>query len=125
MSAEKLRSVTANATLAVQDPTRRLEGRRERMALLPMRSARLLAVSLTVTLSVAACGSSKSKAGSAPGTTTPSSLSGNPAIPAGPIKLGLSTPLSGPDAAYGKIIQATDQVAINYVNTLGGIAGHQ
>src|ERR1700730_7594224 len=95
------------------------------MALLPMRSARLLAVSLTLTLSVAACGSSKSKAASAPSATTASSLSGNPAIPPGPIKLGLSTPLSGPDAAYGKIIRATDQVAINYVNTLGGIAGHQ
>jgi ABC-type branched-subunit amino acid transport system substrate-binding protein len=68
----------------------------------------------------AACGQS---GGNSSGTSTAGS---GPAIPDGPIKLGLSTPLSGPLALYGKVIEQTDEAAVNYVNSaLGGIDGHK
>jgi ABC-type branched-subunit amino acid transport system substrate-binding protein len=56
----------------------------------------------------------------------PAAASSYPSIPAGPIEIGLSAPLSGPLALDGKVISETDQIAANYVNnTLGGIDGHK
>jgi ABC-type branched-subunit amino acid transport system substrate-binding protein len=86
------------------------------------RTVRLVAILSCVVVGSAACGSNGSKA---PVSTGASGTVAPAAIPAGPIKLGLSAPMSGPLALYGKVIKGTDQAAVDYVNSaFGGIAGH-
>jgi ABC-type branched-subunit amino acid transport system substrate-binding protein len=93
--------------------------RNERMRSTATRNLWVLAM-LPALIVCAACGQSG-------GNSSATSAAGSgQAIPDGPIKLGLSTPLSGPLALYGKVIEQTDQAAVNYVNSaLGGIDGHK
>ncbi len=99
-----------------------------------------VAVVMALTLLAAACGSSSSKSsnassggstgtggttGATTGATTGSSGSSNyPAIPAGPIKIGIDTSLSGPLAAYGVSGAANYKALVNLVNKNGGVDGH-
>ena len=63
--------------------------------------------------------------GATTGATTGSSGSSNyPAIPAGPIKIGIDTSLSGPLAAYGVSGAANYKALVNLVNKNGGVDGH-
>ena len=98
-----------------------------------------VAVVMALTLLAAACGSSSKSSnassggstgtggttGATTGATTGSSGSSNyPAIPAGPIKIGIDTSLSGPLAAYGVSGAANYKALVNLVNKNGGVDGH-
>jgi branched-chain amino acid transport system substrate-binding protein len=73
---------------------------------------------LTLTALVAACGSSSSSKSSTGGT-------GGSGIPAGPIKIGMLLPESGPYAPASTLVKANFQAGVDLVNKAGGIKGHQ
>src|SRR4051812_32997131 len=77
---------------------------------------------------VAACGSSsKPKVAGTTGTTASGGTAKYPPIPAGPIVLGASVPLSGPTASYGTVYkQALETVTLKTFNAAhpDGIDGH-
>jgi ABC-type branched-subunit amino acid transport system substrate-binding protein len=84
---------------------------------------------------VAACGSSSKKAATAPSSSagsaapvpTAAAASQFPAIPAGPIKFGISASLSGAGAAYGLNAQKQFSVSMSLFNAAhpDGIDGHK
>jgi ABC-type branched-subunit amino acid transport system substrate-binding protein len=85
----------------------------------PRARAVLITAVITAAAVVAGCSSSGSSAGPA------SSGAAQGSIPAGPITLGETLPLSGPLAQVGGFekLEVTDAVAV--MNANGGIAGHQ
>jgi len=58
-------------------------------------------------------------------TSTSSTTSSSSAIPAGPIKIGVSLSLTGDDSADGQATQQGYNVWEAYVNSHGGLLGHQ
>jgi branched-chain amino acid transport system substrate-binding protein len=102
--------------------------------------ARISTVSLfaaCIALVAAACGSSSKKAAggqtgatSASGSASTSGATGAatkfPPIPAGPIRFGVSVPLSGATASYGNAYKAAYNVTLSFFNQLhpDGIDGH-
>lgn len=89
------------------------------------RAVTTVVVLAVLSLVAAACGSSGTKTSSSSGS---SSKSGYPAIPPGPIKLGMSLPLSGPLAEYGASSEsAFTKVTLPFFQKEypNGIAGHQ
>ena len=97
---------------------------RKRPRLITMSAAGAVSLAL-----VAACGSSKStpKASTGGATATTAAATKFPPIPAGPIVLGASVPLSGPTAAYGTVYkQALETVTTKTFNAAhpDGIDGH-
>ena len=58
-------------------------------------------------------------------TSSTSSTSSSSAIPAGPIKIGVSLSLTGDDSADGQATQQGYTVWAAYVNSHGGLLGHQ
>jgi ABC-type branched-subunit amino acid transport system substrate-binding protein len=89
---------------------------------------RVLAAAAAGSLLLAACGSSSKSSTPTSGASGTSGTSGSyPAIPAGPIVLGISTPLSGSTAAYGILAKLSfDKVTIPAFNAEypNGIDGH-
>lgn len=86
-----------------------------------LRKAAIAAVGGALVL--AACGSSSSSSG---GGGSSSGGGGNfPAIPSGPIKLGMIAPLTGPNAQSGQFLKAGFNILVADLNAAGGIDGHQ
>jgi branched-chain amino acid transport system substrate-binding protein len=56
---------------------------------------------------------------------TPGSSAGASGVSANPIKIGLITPLSGPQPDRGKILQVAAELAVADINEAGGINGRQ
>lgn len=82
-------------------------------------------VSLSLVLGLAACGSSGGKTGTTGAQTSGNSNATAPAIPDGPIKVGIIGALSGSGAAIGGLVKAQFTAYTEYLNANGGIAGHQ
>jgi len=91
------------------------------------RSLSYLAVGAAGLMVMAACGSSSKKSTGAGTTGTTGAAAKYPPIPAGPIKLGVSTPLSGATAAFGTATKAAfENVTTKTFNAAhpDGIDGH-
>lgn len=91
------------------------------------RSVRIIAALMVGSAVMAACGSSSPTSSSSSGSGTTSSSTKFPPIPAGPITLGVSTPLSGAQAAYGITTQLSfNNVTLKAFNAKypNGIDGH-
>jgi branched-chain amino acid transport system substrate-binding protein len=83
---------------------------------------------LALALALTACGSSSKSTSSgssaAAGTTSAAAVKGPP-IPDGPIKLGIVGASSGSDAAIGNLVKNEFTAYAAFLNSKGGIAGHQ
>ena len=89
-----------------------------------LRKAAIAAVGGALVL--AACGSSSSSTGGSSSSGGSSSgATSYPAIPAGPIKLGMIAPLTGPNAQSGQFLKLGFNILIGDLNAAGGIDGHQ
>src|SRR5947199_298812 len=84
------------------------------------RTSSCLAVGAAGLMVMAACGSSSKKSTGSGTTGTTAGTSKYPPIPAGPIKLGVSTPLTGATAAFG----TTTKTAFENVTTKTVNAAH-
>jgi ABC-type branched-subunit amino acid transport system substrate-binding protein len=87
-----------------------------------------LALGAAGVMVMAACGSSSKKSTAAGGTTGTTAAAKYPPIPAGPIKFGVSTPLTGATAAFGTATKAAfENVTLKTFNAAhpDGIDGHQ
>jgi branched-chain amino acid transport system substrate-binding protein len=87
-----------------------------------LRKAAIAAVGGALVL--AACGSSSSSSSTSGGGSSSSSAA-FPPIPAGPIKLGMIAPLTGPNAQSGQFLKVGFNLLIGDLNAAGGIDGHQ
>ena len=115
-------------TTAAPSPTLRGQKRRGgRIKKLYSHSLTAVAASISALISVAALGISWSP-NSVGAATASVSASKYPSIPAGPIKLGVSLPLSGAAAAYGTLAEkALEDVSLKAFDAANpdGIDGHQ
>jgi branched-chain amino acid transport system substrate-binding protein len=94
----------------------------------------LMAVAVVAALAtvLAACSSSSSGSKSA-GTTTPAAAGSSSSsaggakcsnIPAGPIKIAIILPLSGPTASSGELLTSESSIDVDYFNANDSICGH-
>src|SRR5437016_6035696 len=91
------------------------------------RTSSCLAVGAAGLMVLAACGSSSKKSTGSGTTGTTAASSKYPPIPAGPIKFGVSTPLTGATAAFGTATKAAfENVTTKTFNAAhpDGIDGH-